>query len=520
MDFYYHQRNISSKYFTGFISKQITKFASNEIGSIVKFERSSIKFFPPGIRIEGVEAKVENINSDIDIMHTVFDSIELNFSLINLFKNQINFKSLIVSGGYILLERGEKKDSNEKGDPKPKISGGLFDWREEVAERIQNLVLKDIKLDFMEDSLYIRNSHVGFKSDVISIESNLQAVSLSGALGKWARNSRVIFDKIEFGLTIGDDLISVDTFGVVLGDNIFSFNGEARGNILELDSLRYSGNIKVESRDQNFIQSIFIEKDDRFHMDSLVQSDFKIWGKGKKYQARGAVDIFNFKNSAIKFHHGKMDFEKKGNNLVIKSFTLKDNSGRLHIKNPFVVFNFSEKKLIPIRMRGEADNIALENIIPIFENPRYKLDSSLSGLFELSLDNGVLSFNSKKLFLKTMNYATEKTSIFKHSNVEVENVSIVFNTRFNRTLIDADFKLGDNKTSFSASGYLGKDTRIKANFNRLDLKNIIDLNGLEFSGVGKGEVDFKLNKQSVLFDIYLDTKKSGFAGYRFGEFKN
>ena len=500
-----------------FISNQVTKLASSEIGTVLNFKRSSIKFFPPGIKVEEVEAKIENIDSGIEAVHALIDEIDLNFNLTNLFKNKISFKNSTLSGGYIFLKlRDGNKGDKDRGETVSRATE-VISWRKKLSEKIHNIILKDIRVDFSEDSFYIKNSSIIFKPDIILLKADLHAASLPSYLGQLSSHPKFILDRIYVDLGIGNNMFLVNDLRAILGDNSISFNGGVKGDLFRLKSLDYSGNIYIESRDQNFIQNIFMDKGDHFNMDGHIKSNFKIWGRGGGFQTKGDIDFFDFKAGSLIFNYGKIKFEKVKNDLIINSIIIDDGKGKLNIKKPFAIFNFSKKTMMSFDVDGEFENIALENIISLFQNSNYKLKSSVSGFFNLRKDNNVVGFSSKKLFFKNLNYATKKTRIVNYRNVVMENVGIVFNSSLKKTTIIADLDLLLNKTSFSISGYIGKETKIKAIFDKIYLNKLIDLNGLNFSGMGTGSIDFKLSDNSTLFDIDLDTKESGFNGYGLGD---
>ena len=133
---------LQSKYFATLVSRQFFLLVDEKNIDSANVEWIGLQFFPPGIKIDGVELKVNQKSSTNGSFRgrAYIDKIKLQFDILNIFRNKISFKDIIISGGHIDLNIENQKDSGFKEN-----LATISQWRKTGSKWVKNLVLKDVE---------------------------------------------------------------------------------------------------------------------------------------------------------------------------------------------------------------------------------------------------------------------------------------------------------------------------------------------------------------------------------------
>ena len=503
---------LQSKYSAHFISKQMSKVIDREIAASMSFEKVRIQFFPPGITVSGVElhrskdrlweAGQSEIKGDIYL-----DDIELHFDLLKLFKNEVSFRTVIVSGGSVELEVENKKTSKDV----KVLLGNISYVRKIISTKIRNIILKEIKVSINKNSFYSKYLNLSIYPKTLLLNLNLYSVHFSDFKGGVKLDGGVDIDEVKAQIEMGDAHMSIEHLYLALRDDyVFGEGIVFEGDPSDMKSFKYSGDIGVRSSSQEIIRNFF----PKIRLSGLIDFDFKFKGRGTSLGGRGNFYLENFRTPHLNIPNGKGSFKVVEQDVIVTSIDIDNVYGKLKVSNSFKVVNLSKKELYPIKISANVESLRLNKFLSLKGAFWNNLEVILTGAIQLKKKGGMLEVSSRNLFSKKIYYAAKEKQIIHYRNSNLKNINFDINLNTGSVKLEAELEL--KKTLGKISGRIGKKINVVAIFDKIDLKEVLSIKNLDILGTGSGRVVFKGIPSNAWLEINLKTKESAVLGYRLG----
>ena len=488
---------LQSKYFASLVSQQILSLVDRKIIDSVSVEWIGLQFFPPGVRIDGVEVKIDRDDAASLGGKAHIDEIELQFNLLNIFKNKIAFKNIILTGGHIVVDIDSKKSNGLKEQLE-----NISQWREEVSKWINSFVLKDIEITINKDSFFSKDTRIYWEEKRAYLNSVLYSTDLS--IVKTFHPFKI--DEIRIEASMGESDINIKSLNIASQSNYINMKGSITSH-LEYHGDIYTHFFTQESPVRDYLPA---------HSRGLVKSSFNIKGKGKDFYSKGTLELKDFKiPKNLDIPTAKASFEKKGKEIFITSLSIDGNHGKLKSKKKFKILNLTQKKFHPIVLNLNLESFRLDKFLYFKENVLNGLKVSLTGDIKCSSDFKILKISSNKMFAEKIFYSARERKILDYRNANLKDLDFKINLKNRNVSLKSEIHLKNTKAK--VEGQIGKKVEISASFDRLNLQEVLSIEGLNFWGEGRGELKVIADSRDTLFKILLKTKKSKFLNYRFGE---
>ena len=502
---------LRSKYFAEFASSQISKYASTDVVSAIKFEKAKVKFFPPGISLVGVElagmwAEQGSVGGSIQL-----DEIDLRLDLLKILSNKVSFSEIVISGGslQLLFKAGEQQKKKEQAQRSSwsKHIGGLLS---KIYPHVGKLVLTDIAVNSNVSDFYIKRQEIEFFSRSMHLVSKLYSLKLFGQAGHLFKNSEAVVDEVFARVKMLPDTMVVEQLQLRARDSLALFSGEIKNYLAEVKNFEYSGELSVKSLRGERMKDFF--PDTKIY--GNIDAHFKLSGKGRDFSGQGSLDVKDFKTANFNIAQGRVEFAKIKQDIVVNSVKIRIKGGELRVGHSFKLFNLAQNTFYPVDIFGEMKSFHIDRFLLLREFSLDGFEVLLAGEFNFFIDDKKIKFSSDRLFASRLRYSYQGLQIVNSKNARLANVELIADLGGN----DAVFKAGIlmKKTAGKIVGRIGRELNIKADFKRLDLVEILAMEELNFKGIGKGSLLVTGPLDDILFRINLQTKNSGLLGYRFG----
>ena len=500
---------LQSKYFSHFISKQISKIIDKKMVDTISFQKAGIQFFPPGITVSGVETHQllgrlseswhDKIKGDIRL-----DKIELYFDLLKLFKNDVAFRKVIVSSGSIELKM-ENKGGGKKIET---LLKNISFFRKMISKKIENFILKDIKVNINKNSFYSKYLNLSIHPKILFLNLNLRSVHISSFKREGKVHGEFNVDELKARVEMSDNHMSIEHLYLSLKDNYVFVDGVVQGDPLDIKSLKYSGNIKMRSSVQEVARRI----PSKIKISGLINSDFKFKGEGTRLEGEGDIQLENFRAPYFNIPNGKVSFKVTEEDIIVGSIDIDNVYGKLKTSHSFKIFNLSRKEIYPINLSVNMESLQLNKFLFLKSTFWNNLEVVLTGAVQLKNKGDILEVSSENIFSKKIYYASRGKQIIHYRDSRLKNVDFDINLKTGSVDLRSELEL--EKTSGKISGQFGRKMNVVANFEKLSLKELLSIEGLDISGIGAGQLLFK---EGGVLEIKVKTKDSTVLGYRLGE---
>lgn len=491
---------LQSRSFARLLSKAITEVSSKQFNSKVKFTSVSIRFFPPGMALEGVKFIYSKDGTTIESQAGELGaSINYNF----FSGKKIRIHEIFLREAWLKLEI-PKSGKNQ-----------LHPW-----DQIQDEITK---LPVAIDSILIEQSRVeamGVEVDISLLETTLgeNEINLTGEV------KDLSFDGIDKHL----DLINTEA-------------------ILTRDSLRFKKVRVLEKRSklegsgefQNWASKNDISISGTFNTDVfiadikdfvnlepvnltggvLVSNGEMSWSKslGPKLTMDFILSDFESSVGKAKRVSGKIRSEKT--NVIAEQLKLENGSESVELLKSATIWNQDAKKLFPDGLELKLDKLDLQNALTILRDSLEPLRGYVSGNLDFYLKGKDLKFVAHDgAKIEQLGLRTKKED---GSSFDIVRAPIVW---LNNTVLRVDEGVFSMKgmikapqTQVEVDGRVGKG---EAYFNigpgPINLEDFGNLAELELKGSGVNTIKVRGPLDNVTLQVDGEFKDFQILDYRLG----
>ena len=294
--------------------------------------------------------------------------------------------------------------------------------------------------------------------------------------------------------------------------NLLSKGSYINSNGILTDLLEYNGQINTHFIVQDSLIKSYFPRGS----EGIINTSFNIKGKGKVFYTKGDLKLTKFNiPKLLDIPSGKAEFENNDKDILITSMFISGDYGKLKSTESFKFLNLQNKSFYSINLGLNLQEFHLDKILNFKENVLDGLNASLTGKVQCSSDFKKIEIVSKKLSSKKIYYAASGRRIIDYRNATLKDLKFEIDLEDKKTRLGSEVHLKDTVAKVEAR--IGEKVEVLADFEELNLKEVLSIDGLDFWGRGPGRLKVIADSKDILFKILLKTKESKFLNYRFGE---
>ena len=504
---------LQSDFVGGYLNTQVNSYLPQEIQEKVKFEKVSIKLFPPGISLEKIQLNKLPIPKNEIVVTAFLDELRINFNLFNALRNKLTLKDLILRGGSVVVSSSsniEKEKSEEFNEEEVK----------KVLHRIiplylKNLILRDVDLKSSWLSGAIDETEINFYQDVSYL--GLKGNSIKCILEVCRKNlpESGYLDEVELYAEIQDTKLDIKKFELgYLVSQIWG-RGLLLGNIFKLQKLKFQGELNTSIFLGNFHN--FRKELVEYEGHVVTKSDFSL--NNGKITSKTKGEVFSLKTPYANVQNGKFEVRNDSNILKVLKAEIKDTDGSIESLEEFELLDLQKFSLLNPKFKAKATKLHSNKFLYFLRDKLKEFKTELTGVVDLDININRVFLKSEELeanYLRLVQRSDPGKKVIDLKASKLKNLDFYIDV--NTEILEMKSELHLNETIAEIEGTIrGKDLDAKVNFPKIDLKDVSPIVGLEFIGKGSGDLEIGGQYTDVNFRTSVLAKDAEFLEMKLGE---
>lgn len=495
---------LHSRAFGRLLSKAITEVSSKKFDTKVRFNQVSVRFFPPGIALEGVRFVYAKDGTKIEAQAGEL-GVAFDFHIFSGKRTRI--REIFLREGWAHLEIPKSESSGQH--PWDQIQNELA----KLPVVVDTLSVEDSRIESMGVSLDISNLKTRIGSKEIHFEGEVKDLSYEKVENH--------LDLLKIEATLRRDELLLDQWTVLQKRSLISGSGKL-AHWSDLEAMEFEGPFKTDLYVADVKEALNL---DPVHLEGglLAAKGQASWSKAKGPLASFDFELTNFRSNIIYGKHIQGKIRTDGNRVTIDQYKFENDDERMELLRPAVIWNQSTKKLFPDGLKVVTQKLDLHNALRFLGKSLEPLRGLVTGELDFYLHGVDMEFIPKdgvKLENIGIRVTKDNGEVF-----DVVRAPVLWLSKTEMAVDKGVFSMHGvikgPQTQVEVAGSVGKD---EVHFDVgpgplsfADLGNVADL-GLKGGGLNEIRVRGPLDHVTML--VLGEFKKFEVLGYRLGDTKH
>lgn len=496
---------LHSRSFGRLLSKAITEVSSKQFNAKVRFNSVSVRFFPPGVALEGVRFHYTKDGTTIESQAGEL-GVAFNYNVLRGKKTRIHEIFLREGWAKIVIPKSEKSGEH----PWDQIQNEL----EKLPVVIDAVVIEDSRIEGMGVEVDISNLEVIVGTKEIKINGEIKDLTGDGIPQR--------LDLASMEAVLKRDVLELEKLTILQKrSRIMGTANLAQWH--DVDKMALSANVKSEIYIADIKELIDLDPVE-FYNGFLFADGEASWSKAKGPQATMNLKLKDFESNVL---HAKQIVGKvrtQGDTLIAEKFVMTNNEEYAEILQSAAIWDQSKKQLFPEGLKLRMRKLDLQNVLSFLRDSLEPLQGLMTGDMNFSM-NGLrklhfVPHNGAKMENFGISTIKDDGSIFHvvrapiiwlhNTDLRVDNgvVSLKGHLKAPHTEVDVAGKVGNGQVHFDVG---------PGPINLTDFGNLAELD-LKGSGVNTIKVRGPLDH--VTMQVDGDFKSFELLEYRLGDTKH
>jgi translocation and assembly module TamB len=494
-------------------TKSFGKIATSVLGDIsekrfkteVKIKNFSISLFPPGLELNKV--RVDKKFSDIENFKAEFGTIGFYFRLIEVEEKKLTFGEIKIADSYIEYRSPKREEEIKEIDPQ--LIKKIFDARENLPLRIDNLILENSKVVLNHELVDARRVKIFKKGKDFVARFHLANIQPS-------ENSDFSIDEVWGDAVIG--LKNLQIYRLKIQHDVHSMliKGKVQ-DYYKLMNCTAALNGELILHLKSLVNEIELPEEIQLKNGS-GRVNFSLNYEKNDVSALADIFIEGLKTNFIYADEIRSVLTLKDKKINLDKFSLAYKGEKLTLLESVHVANISDKSYLTKPIKASLENFSLKNALRFL--PKLSvLKGLLSGELIFSYKDKDLFFAPKDKFeVKDLSLIVGKKE--KSSRILKINRILLSQSSFN--VVNGEFQMKASlKLPRSQLGVEGFINKSKIQFNipdsPIDLEDLGNLANLDIKGAGILGLKVAGTLDHTLITLKGFTKGFEILGFKLGE---
>lgn len=488
---------LQSKTFGNFLSKTITKIASEQLDAEVSFSQVAIKFFPPALGLENVKIAYDRLGTKIN---AEAGEIGVEFD-VDLFKgDKIHLQQVYLNQGHVDLEISETGQSTVH--PWDMITGEI----KKLPIDIEEIEIKKSKISIFKQDINVNNLVLTLQDDSINFDGSIKHLLYQDMPDS--------IDLLNIKGSIQKEMIRAEEMSVIQKRSQIMANLTVT-NWHKISDMNVSGGFDTDVFIPDLAEWISVPEIN-FQNGSLRTKGRFSWSNKDGMSIENKFEIKDLVSNFLLAKFVKGELSSNGINVYLEHMVVENDTEKASINERVLLWDNSRSITLPDGVSANLESFKLSNALRIVGEPLKPLKGEL---------NGRIRFNLKK---KDLYFYPLDGFFVKDLMLVVGDSKPIINAP-KITLSQSEFFVLDNvlvmksrlssiKTQLEVQGHVGKGqvdfTIPKGVINLEDLGNIASL---ELKGIGENSLRVKGPIRDVVLSFGGNLKGFEILGYKLGD---
>ncbi len=490
---------LQSRHFGKILSRSVTE-ASARFDAQVRFRRVSIKFFPPGLALEGVRFRYAKAGTRVESQASEV-GVAVDFNLLK--GERPRLREIYMREGWVHLELPPPAGTNEH--PWDKLQAELF----KLPVQLDELVVRDSRIEVEGMSVDVPEARVVLGSTEVSVEGAVKDIThprLPGRVDLLELDAIVRRDSVDLRKAVLLQRRSrLETKGEVHGwsnTETLAFRGKARlwADLPDVHDLVDTGPVELLSG-------------------SLQAKGNVSWSK----KAGPSLDL-DFRAEGVRSNLLQADVVEgraggDGGRLRLESFTLAHGRSTLVLARPLLLWEPSTSTPLPGEIRVRLESFELPNLLSFFGEGGQRVQGRMTGEVSVAIRGKDISIAPQDGFkLERVGLRLRRDD---GSFLHVVNAPVLWlhqtTVKFDGATARLRALVKGPRTQLPVQGSIGKGRVDLTAKGALDLRDLGDIAALELTGAGDNTLLVRGPFNAVSMDWRGELRGFGVLGYRIGD---
>ncbi len=492
---------LQSRLFAEMISKTITEVSSRQLNAEVKFDRVSLRFFPPGLALENVRLKYSKDGTSIEGQA---GELGVSFSYDSFSGRKPRLHQIFLREGWASLKI---PDSESKGE---------HPW--DILQR------ELAKFPVEINSIHIAESRIevmGLTVDIHSLNAVLgkKVISVLGEIKDFQHKDhpqRLDLATIE-GQLRRDDL-AVKSAAFVHKRSVLKATGQVT-QWADLKTFAFTGKITSELYLPDIEELVSLDPV-IFESGFLSASGTASWSKAQGTKASLDLRAFDIKSNVVTAQVVEAKVTSAANVLRLEALQLKNNDEQLSLLTPAEVWNQNSGALLAEGVRARLVQFEIPNALTILGDRLKPLRGRMTGDVSFRLQKNDMFFKPADGFkIEQLGLRQRKED---GSPFDVVRAPVVWFSDSKLSVENGIFRMDAQvrapRSQFSAKGQVGRgQVHFDVGPGPINLADFGDIAELGLKGEGENSIKARGSLDQVTMTMEGKLRNFEIVGYRLGE---